>query len=175
MTSLIVAKHVLTVMPQARAVATPAVTATPKLNPFFESSSMPDNSAHRTTKNNNYDESLNCEATHLPCSGQTRSAATTTITVEQAQRMSEFMGFLADPNRLRILSLLTSQEMCVGDLAIALDITESAVSHQLRTLRAIRLVSFRKQGRHVFYYLQDHHVLDFYQAVVEHLDETTEY
>jgi ArsR family transcriptional regulator, lead/cadmium/zinc/bismuth-responsive transcriptional repressor len=48
---------------------------------------------------------------------------------------------------------------------------ESAVSHQLRTLRAIRLVNFRKQGRHVFYRLQDHHVLSFYQAVAEHLDE----
>jgi DNA-binding transcriptional ArsR family regulator len=48
---------------------------------------------------------------------------------------------------------------------------ESAVSHQLRTLRVIRLVSSRKQGRHVFYRLQDHHVLSFYQAVVEHLDE----
>ncbi len=95
------------------------------------------------------------------------------ISVEKAQRMSEFMGFLADTNRLRILSILAIQEMCVGDLAIALEMNESAVSHQLRTLRAIRLVSFRKQGRHVFYRLQDHHVLSFYQAIADHLDETT--
>ncbi len=93
------------------------------------------------------------------------------LTVEKAQRMSEFFGFLADTNRLRILSILAAQEMCVGDLATVLGMNESAVSHQLRTLRAIRLVSFRKQGRHVFYYLQDHHVFDFYQAIVEHLDE----
>ncbi len=96
-----------------------------------------------------------------------------TLTVEKAQRMSEFMGFLADTNRLRILSILAIQEMCVGNLAIALEMNESAVSHQLRTLRAIRLVSFRKQGRHVFYRLQDHHVLSFYQAIADHLDETT--
>ena len=93
------------------------------------------------------------------------------LTSEKAQRMAEFIGFLADPNRLRILSILTKQEMCVGDLAASLGMNESAVSHQLRTLRAIRLVSSRKQGRHVFYRLQDHHVLNFYQAVVEHLDE----
>jgi ArsR family transcriptional regulator, lead/cadmium/zinc/bismuth-responsive transcriptional repressor len=99
---------------------------------------------------------------------------TVPLTVEKAQRMSEFLGFLADTNRLRILAILADREMCVGDLAIALGMNESAVSHQLRTLRAIRLVSFRKQGRHVFYRLLDHHVLAFYQAVFEHLDETDE-
>jgi ArsR family transcriptional regulator, lead/cadmium/zinc/bismuth-responsive transcriptional repressor len=100
-------------------------------------------------------------------------ARLTTLSVEKAQRMSEFLGFLADTNRLRILSLLIDQEMCVGDLAVALSMSESAVSHQLRTLRAIRLVSFRKQGRHVFYRLLDHHVLSFYQAIAEHLDEAS--
>ncbi|GAB4336804.1 MAG: metalloregulator ArsR/SmtB family transcription factor [Leptolyngbyaceae cyanobacterium] len=93
------------------------------------------------------------------------------LSSEKAQRMAEFLGFLADPNRLRILSILAKQEMCVGDLATAVDMNESAVSHQLRTLRTIRLVSSRKQGRHVFYRLQDDHVFSFYQAVVEHLDE----
>jgi len=59
----------------------------------------------------------------------------------------------------------------VGDLAVAVGMNESAVSHQLRILRSIRLVSSRKQGRHVFYRLQDDHVFNFYQAVAEHLDE----
>jgi len=49
--------------------------------------------------------------------------------------------------------------------------SESAVSHQLRNLRAMRLVSYRKQGRHVFYRLHDNHILELYQAVAEHLDE----
>ncbi|NJK38645.1 MAG: helix-turn-helix transcriptional regulator [Oscillatoriales cyanobacterium RM2_1_1] len=118
-------------------------------------------------------ESLQCEASHPDHSDAVNSCQTEILTVEKAQRMSEFLGFLADTNRLRILSVLANQEMCVGDLAIALEMNESAVSHQLRTLRAIRLVNFRKQGRHVFYQLQDHHVLDFYQAVMEHLDEAT--
>jgi len=118
-------------------------------------------------------EDLCCEVSHSHHSDLANPAQTAALTVEQAQRMSEFLGFLADTNRLRLLSMLAEQEMCVGDLAIALGMNESAVSHQLRTLRAIRLVSFRKQGRHVFYRLHDRHVLDFYQALIEHLDETT--
>jgi DNA-binding transcriptional ArsR family regulator len=93
------------------------------------------------------------------------------LSASLAQRMAEFLGFLADANRLRIVSILATQEMCVGDLAQLLEMNDSAVSHQLRTLRAIRLVDYRKQGRHVFYRLQDQHVLSFYQAVVEHIEE----
>ncbi|NJK41573.1 MAG: helix-turn-helix transcriptional regulator [Acaryochloridaceae cyanobacterium SU_2_1] len=93
------------------------------------------------------------------------------LDLNKAQRMSEFFGLLADANRLRILSLLAEQELCVGDLAALVGMSESAVSHQLRTLKSLRLVCYRKQGRHVFYSLQDHHVFDLYQAVVEHLDE----
>ncbi len=90
---------------------------------------------------------------------------------DKAQRMAEFFSFLGDANRLRILSLLAEKELCVSDLATALDMSESAVSHQLRNLRVMRLVSYRKQGRHVFYRLHDSHVLHLYQAVAEHLDE----
>ncbi len=90
---------------------------------------------------------------------------------EKAQRMAEFFSFLGDANRLRILSLLAGKELCVGDLANILNMSESAVSHQLRNLRAMRLVSYRKQGRNVFYQLHDSHVLHLYQAVAEHLDE----
>ena len=85
--------------------------------------------------------------------------------------MAEFFSLLGDPNRLRILSVLAQQELCVSDLATALDMSESAVSHQLRTLRTIRLVTYQKRGRKVFYRLQDHHVLVLYQSVAEHLDE----
>jgi ArsR family transcriptional regulator, lead/cadmium/zinc/bismuth-responsive transcriptional repressor len=93
------------------------------------------------------------------------------ITTDKAQRMAEFFSFLGDANRLRILSLLATEELCVSDLAHVLEMSESAVSHQLRNLRAMRLVSYRKQGRNVFYSLHDSHVLHLYQAVAEHLDE----
>lgn len=91
---------------------------------------------------------------------------------EKAQRMAEFFSLLGDANRLRILSALAQQELCVGELAAVVEMSESAVSHQLRTLRAIRLVGYRKQGRHVYYSLQDHHVLELYEAVAAHLDES---
>lgn len=94
------------------------------------------------------------------------------LSSEKAQRMGEFFGLLADPNRLRILSLLAVKELCVCDLAAALDMSESAVSHQMRSLRVMRLVSYRKQGRKVFYRLQDHHILSLYRTVAEHLDES---
>ncbi|MEB3181535.1 MAG: metalloregulator ArsR/SmtB family transcription factor [Nostocaceae cyanobacterium] len=100
-----------------------------------------------------------------------RSLQNQLLSCGKAQRMAEFFSFLGDANRLRILSLLAKKELCVCDLATALDMSESAVSHQLRTLRAMRLVSYRKQGRNVFYHLQDSHVFNLYQAVAEHLDE----
>ena len=95
-----------------------------------------------------------------------------TLATEQAQQMAEFFGMLGDPNRLRILSVLAQQELCVHDLAVVVNMSESAVSHQLRILRTMRLVSFRKEKRKVFYRLLDHHVLELYQAVFEHLQES---
>ncbi len=94
------------------------------------------------------------------------------LTPDQAQQMAEFFSRLGDPNRLRILSLLAQSELCVGDLALALEMSESAVSHQLRVLKSSRLVTYRRQGRHKFYRLHDHHVLALYATVVEHLAES---
>jgi ArsR family transcriptional regulator, lead/cadmium/zinc/bismuth-responsive transcriptional repressor len=96
------------------------------------------------------------------------------LSSDKAQRMAEFFSFLGDANRLRILSVLAKEELCVSDLAALLKMSESAVSHQLRNLRAMRLVSYRKQGRNVFYQLHDSHVFHLYQAVAEHLDEKDE-
>lgn len=117
-------------------------------------------------------EDLCCEAPHPTHSDDANSPPTEMLSVEKAQRLSEFLSFLADPNRLRILSILAAKEMCVGDLAAILEMNESAVSHQLRMLRANRSVNFRKQGRHVFYSLQDRQMLDFYQLAVEQIDTT---
>ena len=93
------------------------------------------------------------------------------LSVEKAQRMAEFFGVLGDPNRWRILSALALKELRVGELAEAVDMSESAVSHQLRVLRTMRLVSYRKQGRSVYYCLKDDHLFNLYQEASEHLDE----
>jgi DNA-binding transcriptional ArsR family regulator len=116
-------------------------------------------------------QNLKCQPLHPIDINHVKCLKNQVIDTEKAQRMAEFFSFLGDANRLRILSLLAGKELCVCDLAAALAMSESAVSHQLRTLRAMRLVSYRKQGRNVFYHLQDSHVLNLYQAVAEHLDE----
>lgn len=114
------------------------------------------------------EESQTCGTAHQNLGNSAYPAA---LAPDKAQRMADFFGLLADPNRLRILSLLATSELCVGDLAIALAMSDSAVSHQLKTLRSLRLVSYQKRGRHVFYQLQDRHVFDLYQTVSDHLDE----
>jgi DNA-binding transcriptional ArsR family regulator len=96
------------------------------------------------------------------------------LSLEKAQRMAELFGVLADPNRLRILSALARQELCVCDLAASAKTSESAVSHQLRILRAMRLVRYRREGRNVYYSLTDSHIVNLYREVAAHVDEPAE-
>lgn len=117
-------------------------------------------------------EDLNCTIQHPVDLSQVRQLHQDILTIEKAQRMAEFFALLGDANRLRILSALAAQELCVCDLAAVVKMTESAVSHQLRSLRAMRVVSYRKQGRNVFYCLKDNHVFNLYREVAEHLDES---
>lgn len=117
-------------------------------------------------------ETLNCDSPELHRPETAKTLQDRVLALDKAESMAEFFSLLADANRLRILSILAIEERCVGDLATMLGMNDSAVSHQLKTLRAMRLVKHRKQGRHVFYRLQDHHVLDLYQTVAEHLDES---
>lgn len=112
----------------------------------------------------------NCEA-HLVTLDTVRQVQPEILVMPEAQRMAEFFGVLADPNRLRLLSALANQELCVCDLAAGLKMGESAVSHQLRVLRTMRLVKYRKEGRNVYYSLADSHVMNLYQEVKEHLRE----
>jgi DNA-binding transcriptional ArsR family regulator len=117
------------------------------------------------------EQSDQCAVTHPVSLESVRQLHRDLLSVEKAQRMAEFFSLLGDANRLRIVSALAVQELCVCDLAAVVKMTESAVSHQLRALRSMRLVGYRKQGRKVFYYLKDHHVFNLYREVAEHLDE----
>ncbi|NJK54022.1 MAG: helix-turn-helix transcriptional regulator [Leptolyngbyaceae cyanobacterium SU_3_3] len=114
---------------------------------------------------------LSCEIQHPVDLNSVRQLHQDIVSVEKAQRMAEFFSLLGDANRLRILSALAVQELCVCDLAACVKMSESAVSHQLRALRSMRLVGYHKQGRNVFYYLKDSHVFNLYREVAEHLDE----
>ena len=84
---------------------------------------------------------------------------------------SVLLKVVADPTRLRLLSALNIGELCVCDLAAVVGISESAVSHQLRLLRAHRLVTFRKVGRIAYYRLLDHHVTVLIGSALEHARE----
>jgi DNA-binding transcriptional ArsR family regulator len=86
-----------------------------------------------------------------------------------AVRLAETFKALSDPSRVRIVSLLAEAELCVCDLAAALDMSQSAVSHQLRTLRDLHLVRWRREGRQIFYTLDDEHVTDLFQRGLDHV------
>lgn len=92
------------------------------------------------------------------------------LSMQKAQEMAALFGLLADPNRLRLLSALARQELCVCDLAAMLKMTESAVSHQLRVLRSQGLVKYRREGRNIYYNLADQHVMNLYREVSNHLE-----
>lgn len=89
-----------------------------------------------------------------------------------AARVAELFGALADPTRVRIISLLAHTEMCVGDLCLALEMSQPAVSYQLRILRTLRIVRARKEGKHVFYTLDDAHVQQLYEQGLFHIQHT---
>jgi len=93
------------------------------------------------------------------------------LSTAKAQRMAEFFSALSDPHRLKLLSALAQQELCVCDLAAVVKMGESAVSHQLRVLRSQRLVTYRRRGRNVYSRLADDHIVTLYREVADHIDE----
>lgn len=86
-----------------------------------------------------------------------------------AQDLAYIFKALSDPTRVRIIALLADEECCVHDLASALAMTQSAISHQLGKLRDMRLVKFSKRGRHVYYTLDDDHIYDLFQQGLAHI------
>lgn len=93
----------------------------------------------------------------------------TSLDPPTSARVAELFRTLGDASRVRILSVLASGEANVGTLAQAVGISASAVSHHMRVLRQMRLVRGRKEGRQVFYHLDDDHVFDLFQRGVDHV------
>jgi DNA-binding transcriptional ArsR family regulator len=90
----------------------------------------------------------------------------------KASELSRIFQVMSDPTRLRIISLLAQTELCVCDIAAALNMTQSAVSHQLRVLRISELVKVRKEGRIAWYSLDDDHVLRLFTQGLDHVGHT---
>lgn len=91
------------------------------------------------------------------------------LTAEQTTDLAALFKVLGDPTRVRILRGLSTGELCVCDLAALLCMTTSAVSHQLRVLRAAKLVRFRKEGKIVYYSLDDDHVTGLLRDGLDHI------
>jgi ArsR family transcriptional regulator len=85
--------------------------------------------------------------------------------------LSDTFRVLGDPTRVRILDALSAGELCVCDIAELAGISESAVSHQLRLLRGMRLVRPRRSGRLVYYAVDDHHIIDLLRLASTHVEE----
>ena len=86
-------------------------------------------------------------------------------------RLAEMFGILGSQTRLRLLEALAERELCVCDLAAVAGVSQSAVSHHLRLLRQLRMVSFRKDGRMAYYRLNDEHVAEIIESGLSHARE----
>lgn len=85
--------------------------------------------------------------------------------------LSDFFKVMGDGTRIQLLWALEESEMCVGDLAVLLNMTKSAVSHQLKVLRTAKLVRSEKHGKNVYYALNDDHVKIVLEKALEHVCE----
>ena len=85
--------------------------------------------------------------------------------------LADFFKVFADSTRIKILYVLMQSEMCVCDITQLLNATQSAISHQLRTLKQMKLVKFRREGKTIFYSLSDGHIKKILSQGIEHIEE----
>ena len=116
------------------------------------------------------DDQQGCDAPHLD-PRSTASRRQRLLPSRTVEALAETFRVLGDPTRVRILDALATGELCVCDLAALVGISESAVSHQLRLLRGMRLVRPRRAGRQVFYAVDDHHILALLTQAMTHVEE----
>ncbi len=114
------------------------------------------------------EDQCECRCIHQDRIDRARAAA---LDGEENARMAQLFKAMGDPNRLRILWALQQDEMCVCDLARFLGISESAVSHQLRLLRQLHLVSNRREGPVLYYRPNDEHIHRLMELALEHIRE----
>ncbi len=102
---------------------------------------------------------------------QVAAARVAMVSDESAARLAETFGVLGDPTRVKMICALMATELCVCDLAALLNLSQSAVSHQLRLLRTMRLVRYRREGRVVYYSLDDEHIGNLFTQGLQHVAE----
>ena len=92
------------------------------------------------------------------------------LPIDDARLIARFFQVLSDPTRVRMVKALADNEWCVSDLTEALGMDQPAVSHQLKYLREMGLVDWKKRGRHVYYSLADEHLHDILLSSIKHLE-----
>jgi DNA-binding transcriptional ArsR family regulator len=100
-----------------------------------------------------------------------RSPRRAPLTDASAAALADTFKVLGDTTRVRILDALSRAELCVHDLAVRVGLSESAVSHQLRLLRGKRLVRPRRDGRNIYYRLDDDHIVGLFVQGLDHVEE----
>ena len=113
-------------------------------------------------------EQCDCRCIHQE---RVQAAKEQALTAKNNELLAALFKAMGDPNRLQILWALDQEEMCVCDLALFIGVSESAVSHQLRQLRQLQLVSNRREGPILYYRLTDNHVSELIHLALEHLQE----
>ena len=89
--------------------------------------------------------------------------------------IAEVFKVFGETTRMKIISALLETELCVGDIAEITNSTQSAISHQLRVLKQAKLVKYRKEGKTVYYSLDDEHIKDLYEIAKKHIEEEYEH
>jgi ArsR family transcriptional regulator len=111
-----------------------------------------------------------CEVFHLD-PAKVATLKSTLLSDEPVGMLAETFKVLGDTTRVRILDALSRSELCVCDIARLLGLSQSAVSHQLRLLRSLRLVRPRRAGRMIFYALDDQHIVRLFEQGLRHIEE----
>jgi ArsR family transcriptional regulator len=112
-------------------------------------------------------DTATCEANHLA-----EKRKSVLMGSETVHAVADTFRVLGDPTRVRMLDALSGGELCVCDIASLVGISESAVSHQLRLLRSMRLVRTRRAGRLVYYAIDDQHILELLTQASTHVEES---
>ena len=108
---------------------------------------------------------------HVPDAEKIESAKKDIPGTDLIESMSQFFGLLSDPTRLKIVIVLKEKELCVHEIAGAIGISISAVSHQLRLLKTAKMVKNRRSGKMIYYSLDDEHIEKLISVANEHVNE----
>ncbi len=116
------------------------------------------------------DENSQCEVRYVDANS-VQAVLCSLVERQEACRIADVFRVISDPTRVSILHALSLADLCNCDLAAVLGISESAVSHQMRELRLLRLVTAEKRGRMVYYRLSDSHIRHIFEDTLRHIKE----